>query len=144
MLYGAKSKNRFALVEDFEKTGIEVLLATDDGSAGHCGTAVDLIRQVIKPNEPAHLLCCGPKPMLRAAFEVAKELGIPCDVSLESPMACGLGICFGCVVPVKGKDGSIDYQRICETGPAFDAYSLVWDSFQASSSAVSFSSGSSS
>ncbi|MCL2743840.1 MAG: dihydroorotate dehydrogenase electron transfer subunit [Planctomycetaceae bacterium] len=144
LLYGVRSKTRFALVEHFEDTGIEVLLATDDGSAGHHGSAVDLIRQVVKPNEPARLLCCGPKPMLRAAFEVAKELGLPCDVSLESPMACGLGICFGCVVPVRGQDGTIDYQRICEAGPAFDGYSIDWNSFLSSSSAVSSSSGSSS
>ncbi|MGL6194951.1 MAG: dihydroorotate dehydrogenase electron transfer subunit [Thermoguttaceae bacterium] len=137
LLYGARNKGRFCCVDDFSKLGVKVELATEDGSAGHRGFVTDLIPQICesamkqKPDSKIQVVCCGPHPMLRAAFESAKRLNLPCDVSLETPMACGLGICFTCVVKVKNEiadenGDTWDYIRTCVDGPVFDAYKLSW------------------
>jgi dihydroorotate dehydrogenase electron transfer subunit len=126
--YGARSADYFAGVEDFRRLGVEVRLATDDGSLGHHGFVTDLLRQLIA--EPAggsrQVVCCGPEPMMEAVAEIAKEHGVPCQVSLETPMACGIGICFSCVTKVVQPDGSWDYKRTCVEGPIFDAAQIVW------------------
>ena len=75
---------------------------------------------------PGHLFGCGPEPMLHALAKQAEQRGIPCHLSLETPMACGVGICFSCVTPVRTADGW-DYKRVCVEGPVFDAASLKWD-----------------
>ncbi|MDR1382510.1 MAG: dihydroorotate dehydrogenase electron transfer subunit [Planctomycetaceae bacterium] len=129
LLFGAKNKNRLACLDDFRQLGVDVRIATEDGSEGECGVATDLIASTIREaNLPKSVLaCCGPRPMLRAAFDVAQSLGnLPCYVSLESPMACGLGICFSCVVKYRDENGAIDDVRTCTEGPVFDAYRLVW------------------
>jgi dihydroorotate dehydrogenase electron transfer subunit len=129
LLYGARTEERIACMEDFEQLGVDVRLATDDGSRGHHGAVTELISTVYRPGEPTKIIACGPKPMLQAAFRVAESLGLPCDVSLESPMSCGLGICFGCVVEYRSEENPNegDYRRTCVDGPAFDAYRLKWD-----------------
>ncbi|GHT47361.1 dihydroorotate dehydrogenase [Planctomycetales bacterium] len=126
LLYGARSKNRIACMDDFRQLGIEPLIATDDGSEGHHGFVTDLIKTVYDSGETSQIFCCGPNPMLKSAFRVAGELKIPCFVSLETPMSCGLGNCFGCVVKYRDKpDGNDwDYRRTCTDGPVFDAYRL--------------------
>jgi len=97
-----------------------VNIATDDGSMGFHGTVVDLARSMLRPNPyPApKIFGCGPTPMLRALAEFALSTGIPCEVSLEGPMACGIGICQGC--PVELKDGEKKYALMCTDGPTFD------------------------
>lgn len=129
LLYGAQTENRLAGVGDFERTGTDVRIATDDGSKGYHGFVTDLIEQVYRPSEPTRILCCGPHPMLKAAFHLARRLHLPCEVSLETPMSCGLGICFGCVVKYRNslEDKTFDYKRTCVDGPVFDAYRLCWD-----------------
>jgi dihydroorotate dehydrogenase electron transfer subunit len=65
--------------------------------------------------------------MMQAASGIASRHQVPCQVSLETPMACGIGICFSCVVRVKQPDGNWDYQRTCVDGPVFDAQKIVWE-----------------
>ena len=72
------------------------------------------------------LVGCGPEPMLHALAKIAQAWNVPCDVSLETPMACGVGICFSCVTRVRTSDGW-DYHRVCVEGPIFDAACLEWD-----------------
>src|SRR5919108_99700 len=72
------------------------------------------------------LVGCGPEPMLHALAKTARAWGVPCQVSLETPMACGVGICFSCVTKVRTPDGW-DYRRVCVDGPVFDAAGLAWD-----------------
>jgi dihydroorotate dehydrogenase electron transfer subunit len=98
LLYGTRNIDRVVCVEDFKKLGVDVHLATDDGSAGYHGLVTDLISKVYQPEESTQILCCGPRPMLHSAFQIARQLNLPCEVSLETSMSCGLGICFGCVV----------------------------------------------
>ena len=127
-LYGARTAARIACMDDFRTLGIEPVIATDDGSLGYHGFITDLIEQTHHPGERAQLLCCGPWPMLHAAFSASQKLGLPCYVSLETPMSCGLGICFGCVVPYReSEDSPWDYRRTCIDGPVFDAYKLRWE-----------------
>jgi dihydroorotate dehydrogenase electron transfer subunit len=122
LYYGVRTANLAAGVEDFRRAGATVHLASNDGSLGHHGFVTDLL--AAHP-APQHLFGCGPEPMLAALAEQAHRRGIPCHLSLETPMACGVGICFSCVTPVKTTDGW-DYKRVCVDGPVFDAEKLHW------------------
>lgn len=122
LYYGVRTANLAAGVEDFQSAGADVHLSSNDGSLGHHGFVTDLLEQHPSPDQ---IYGCGPEPMLKALAAVAERRGIPCQLSLETPMACGIGICFSCVMPVKAERGW-DYKRVCVDGPVFDATSLVW------------------
>jgi dihydroorotate dehydrogenase electron transfer subunit len=122
LYYGVRSADLAAGVDDFRQAGAVVHLASNDGSIGHHGFVTDLLAQ---HDAPQHLFGCGPEPMLHALASQAEQRGIPCHLSLETPMACGVGICFSCVTPVKTSDGW-DYKRVCVDGPVFDANCLQW------------------
>ena len=72
------------------------------------------------------IAACGPERMLEAVSGIARQAGVPCQVSLETPMACGIGICFTCVARIRQPDGSWDYKRTCVDGPIFDAEQIAW------------------
>ena len=116
--YGVRTADLAAGLDDFRGAGAEIHLATDDGSLGFHGFVTRLLEQQTPP--PGHLFGCGPEPMLKALVRHARSCGIPCHVSLETPMACGVGICFSCVTPISTSDGW-DYRRVCVEGPVFDA-----------------------
>jgi dihydroorotate dehydrogenase electron transfer subunit len=135
LCYGARTKEYLAGVPDFEKTCTEVRIATDDGSQGHHGRVTDLLRSLLDTEKSDHnmssglsvrIACCGPEPMMEAVSKIALEHSIPCELSLETPMACGIGICFTCVAKIKQADGEWDYQRTCIEGPVFDSEQIVW------------------
>jgi dihydroorotate dehydrogenase electron transfer subunit len=123
LYYGVRSSDLAAGVDDFRSAGAQVHLASDDGSIGFKGYVTQLVEQQARPNR---LLGCGPEPMMKALAAVAKKWNVPCHLSLETPMACGLGICFSCVTRVRTSDGW-DYRRVCVDGPIFDAAILKWD-----------------
>lgn len=128
LLYGVRTAELLAGVDDFRRVGIEVEIATDDGTAGHQGFVTDLLRRDLSEGRrPAKVVGCGPAPMLATLSRIVVEEGIPCDLSLESPMACGFGACFSCVAPIRQPDGSIDLRRICVEGPVFPAEVVAWD-----------------
>jgi dihydroorotate dehydrogenase electron transfer subunit len=120
MYYGVRCAALAAGVEDFRKAGVDVQLATDDGSLGFHGYVTQLLES---HGRTGPLIGCGPEPMLHALKRLAAKWGVPCQVSLETPMACGVGICFSCVTKVKTPDGW-DYKRVCVDGPVFDAATL--------------------
>lgn len=123
LYYGVRSANYLAGVEEFRAAGAEVHLATDDGSLGFKG----FVTQLLEENErPQHLIGCGPSPMMKALADLAQRWKVPCHLSLETPMACGIGICFSCVTKVKTPEGPSgwDYRRVCIDGPVFEAGSL--------------------
>jgi len=125
--YGARTADYFAGLDDFERLGIDLRLATDDGSRGHHGLVTDLLKQVLAENTTnPHIVCCGPEPMMQAVAKIALAASVPCQISLETPMACGIGICFTCVAKIKQDDGSWDYKRTCVEGPIFDAACIEW------------------
>jgi dihydroorotate dehydrogenase electron transfer subunit len=128
LCYGARSADLLAGVPDFEAAGFRVRISTDDGSAGHQGLVTDLLREelVATEGDDQPVVCCGPEPMMEAVSKVCHTAGAPCLVSLETPMACGIGICFSCVAKIRQADGSWDWKRTCVEGPIFDAEKIVW------------------
>ena len=129
-VFGARSAERLSCVDDFRALGVDVRLATEDGSVGTKGFVTDVFPEILPDDvasEGVRLLCCGPHPMLKAVAKYSEARGFECWTSLESPMACGLGICFSCVVDWKTDDGTWDYKRTCADGPVFDASRLRWD-----------------
>jgi dihydroorotate dehydrogenase electron transfer subunit len=124
LYYGVRTADLAAGVDDFREAGATVHLASDDGSVGYKGFVTDLLRN--NAPLPDRLAGCGPGPMLAALTVVARDRNVPCQVSLETPMACGVGICFSCVAPVRVAGGS-DFRRVCVEGPVFDAADIIWD-----------------
>ena len=124
LYYGVRTASLAAGVEDFRRAGVDVHLASDDGSLGYHGYVTALLAADAGCGP---LVGCGPEPMLRSLMKLSAEWGVPCQVSLETPMACGVGICFSCVTRVKTSDGGWDYRRVCVDGPAFDAQALGWE-----------------
>jgi len=102
---------------------IRILTATDDGSAGFAGTVCGLLEATLDATgREVRLFACGPDAMIREVARIAGERDVPCEVSLEERMACGVGACRGCVVPTV--DG---YRTVCADGPVFDAARLVFE-----------------
>jgi NAD(P)H-flavin reductase len=95
-------------------------LATDDGSAGHHGLVTDLLEAELRRDPHAEVYACGPAGMLEGVRSLCASAGIPAQLALEAPMACGFGACFGCVVPRRGGG----YLRVCVDGPVIDAAAL--------------------
>ncbi len=122
LCYGEPSQDYLAGLADFERVGVDVHVSTEDGSAGHRGLVTELIAPLIGQSPwPCQIVCCGPEPMMRATAQLARQLNVPCLVSLETPMACGIGICFSCVARVRDGSGHWDYRRTCVEGPVFNA-----------------------
>ncbi|HUN64866.1 MAG TPA: dihydroorotate dehydrogenase electron transfer subunit [Bacteroidota bacterium] len=105
----------------------DAVVATDDGSMGFHGTIVDCLRSSLSshPLPAPKIFACGPTPMLASLARFAAAAGIPCDVSLESPMACGIGICQGCPVELTGGDKK--FALVCTDGTVFDANTIRWE-----------------
>jgi dihydroorotate dehydrogenase electron transfer subunit len=122
LFYGGRSADLAAGVDDFRAAGAEVFLSSDDGTLGERGFVTALLERHAPPD---HIVGCGPEPMLHALADLARRRGVSCQVSLETPMACGVGICFSCVTRVKTPHGP-DYRRVCVDGPVFDAGCLEW------------------
>lgn len=104
------------LIQEFEALGVEMHVATDDGSVGFKGNAVEMLRAAVNRHEVIY--SCGPTPMLRAVEEYARESGIDYQLSLEERMACGLGACVGCVVKIETESGVVQ-KKVCYDGPVF-------------------------
>lgn len=156
LLYGVRHRSYLAAVDDFRSLGVDVRVATEDGSEGYRGLVTDLLTKVLKeeglagtrtpgigvgtelsadsparesgacPSTPLVVVACGPEGMLEVTSRICREYAVPCWVSLESPMACGVGICFSCAVRVRLEDGTWDYRRACVEGPIFPADSIAW------------------
>ncbi|MBU1273822.1 MAG: dihydroorotate dehydrogenase electron transfer subunit [Proteobacteria bacterium] len=99
--------------------------ASEDGSQGHHGLATQPLEDWLERagSPPGAVLACGPLPMLKAVAAICAKRGLPCQVSLEAPMACGVGACLGCAIPAAGGG----YLRACQEGPVMDASTVDWD-----------------
>lgn len=127
--WGVRSAEYFADLDAYRKPRVEVQLATDDGSAGRHGFATDLLETAMAaPDPPTAVFACGPVAMLARTASIVAAAGIPCWVSLETRMACGYGICFSCVCPIRLAT-AWDYRRVCIEGPVFPASSIAWREF---------------
>lgn len=118
---GFRNQSAVILEEDFNRCGAKTLIATDDGSYGHHGLVTDLAKQ----EEFDAVFACGPAPMLKAVSALAEERGVPCYLSLEERMACGIGACLGCAVSLLDENGETYYGHVCKDGPVFDSHRVV-------------------
>lgn len=126
MCYGARSAEYLAGLDDFAGAGIDVRIATDDGSAGTRGFVTSLLEEELKRSESKPwVFGCGPEPMLVALQKLILKYDVPGWLSLETPMACGFGACFSCVTKVRDPENEWDYKRVCVEGPIFPAADLI-------------------
>ncbi len=119
---GAPSAGRLLARELFDSLCRRSVVATDDGSAGTCGLVTVLSADMLERERPQMVYVCGPEPMQRIVAEQCAAAGVPCQVSLERLMACGIGACLSCVV-----DTRAGQKRACVDGPVFDAADVIWD-----------------
>ena len=123
-ILGGRSRDKIILEDFFREDCAKVLCATDDGSLGHHGFVDALVRRELSEDRGYDgVLACGPKPMLRNVAKVAEEFGIPCQVSMEERMGCGVGACLVCACDMA--DGS--RKHVCKDGPVFDSREVDWD-----------------
>ncbi len=119
LFYGNKSKESFCCLDDFGRLRVPYFLATEDGSMGFEGKVIDLFLTKQNDFEKTHpiIYACGPNLMLQKIKDIAEQLKLTCQVSLETMMACGFGVCLGCVV---NSTSPIDpYKYVCKDGPVF-------------------------
>ncbi len=122
VILGARNREELEpLVSDFQNLGLEVLAATDDGSLGHHGLVTDVLRKLNLGSE-YEVYTCGPRPMMAAIHHYCQKESMACQVSVETAMACGMGACLGCAVPMK--EGG--YKHACSDGPVFASRELLW------------------
>ena len=126
-LLGAGSQDRVFGELEAKRTAGVVAVCTDDGSLGRRGTVADAQPDEIERTGAAAVYACGPMPMLRAVGAVAASYGLPCQVAVEESMACGIGVCMTCVLPVVGEDGVTRMSRSCVDGPVFEHDRVRWD-----------------
>lgn len=121
---GARTAADLMGVADFEALGVDLRIATEDGSAGTRGRVTEVLAPLLALTEAEAptVYACGPTPMMRACAAMTAEVGGRCIVSLENNMACGFGVCLGCAVP-KAEGG---YSLLCRAGPVYDARDVAW------------------
>jgi dihydroorotate dehydrogenase electron transfer subunit len=122
VLLGARRADDLMALAEFRALGVDLRLATEDGSAGRAGLVTDLLAEALAEG-PATVYACGPTAMMRRAAELAAAAGQPCRLSLENRMACGFGVCLGCAVPRRGEG----YALVCRDGPVFDSGELRFE-----------------
>jgi len=115
---------------DFENLGVNVLVATDDGSLGYHGYVTDLVTEKLRHQTSWQFYSCGPRLMMKKVAEFCASGGWPCQVSLETMMACGISACLGCTVfssPAKAMSSQRQFLHVCKDGPVFDSEDVAWD-----------------
>ena len=123
-IIGARRKDLLLCEAELIAAGIDARAATEDGSHGTTGRVTDVLEPLLieKSGQPVTVYCCGPTPMMRAVGELCERLGVPCQVSVEVAMPCGIGVCMGCVLDLA--DGR--RVRCCVDGPVFEASEVKW------------------
>ena len=113
-----------AMISRFEENCEQTYICTDDGTLGRHGFVDGQVRDILAKDKGfTSILACGPKPMLKSVAKVAAEFAVPCQVSMEERMGCGVGACLVCAVPMK--DGAM--KHACKDGPVFRAEEVDWD-----------------
>ena len=135
VMIGARTASHILCEKEFKELGCFVRVATEDGSKGHKGYVTDIARHLLTVVKCrlSEIYACGPRPMLKAIGHIAASSGIPCQVSMEERMACGIGVCLGCPIKVY-KDSTqysihntqYQYKMVCKDGPVFDAREIAW------------------
>ena len=135
LFVGTKTADHLLFEKTLREMGISLRVATEDGSVGHHGFVTELFGQWLDTHQPIDMdgtMCftCGPAPMLKEVAGITARYRLPCQVSLESRMACGIGACLGCVVNLQNQNHkhgvSEAYGRVCLEGPVFDTKDIAW------------------
>ena len=129
MVLGAASEDRLFGVVEARRAADGVTVTTDDGSMGVKGWVSDVLPDVIRRSHAGVVYGCGPMSMLRSITDVAAAEGAVAQVAVEESMACGVGVCMTCVMPVVGNDGLTRMVRACVEGPIFRGDRVRWDAF---------------
>jgi dihydroorotate dehydrogenase electron transfer subunit len=128
LFFGGRTQADLVGVEDFHAFAPGPVLATEDGSRGEKGYVTAPLESYLARSPRKRLMMvCGPWGMLRSSVQLAERFGVSCLVSMENRMGCGLGVCLGCSIRVKG-EGHGTYQRVCTEGPVFWSNQVVWES----------------
>jgi dihydroorotate dehydrogenase electron transfer subunit len=126
-LLGAGTGERVFGALTARRTGRSAAITTEDGSLGSRGLVTDLLDQAIHDGRTDVIYACGPMPMLRQVTVLARRYDIPVQVAVEEAMACGVGVCMTCVLPVIGSDGITRMSRSCVDGPVYRGEQVRWD-----------------
>lgn len=126
MILGAASEDRLYGVLEAKRSSASVTVTTDDGSFGIRGRVTDPLAEIISASGTDVVYACGPMPMLAAVADVAARSGAHSQCAVEEAMACGIGICMTCVLPVRGADGITRMVRSCTDGPVFKGSDVRW------------------
>lgn len=123
-IIGFRTADKVMLSYDFAKNGSTVQVCTEDGTTGHHGFVTEPLKEYLKQEKPNIIYACGPRPMLAAVIDIAKEYGIRCQVSLEERMGCGVGACLGCACRTV-KDGEEHLTHVCKDGPVYESDEVI-------------------
>ncbi|HOQ37816.1 MAG TPA: dihydroorotate dehydrogenase electron transfer subunit [Acetivibrio sp.] len=123
---GFRSSDYVVLLEEFGAESEALSVSTDDGSRGYKGLVTDLLERDIEEKGFDIIYACGPTPMLKKVSEISKKTGIPCQVSLEQRMGCGIGACLVCACKI-GNPDNWDYKHVCKDGPVFWSDEVIFD-----------------
>lgn len=130
-LQGAKESGQLLCCDELRSMGAELHVSTDDGSRGWHGFVTELLAEILEKGgldpQTTAIFATGPEPMMKRIAALARQHQLPAQFSLERHMACGLGVCLGCVVPCLSEDGDPVYRRVCADGPVFDLQEIAWD-----------------
>ena len=130
LFYGARTARELFCLDLFERLGVEMVLATEDGSLGAAGKVTVPLEEALAgagTRPPVMLYACGPEAMLKAVSSLAARHGCPSQLSMERLMGCGVGGCYSCVVRVRDGNGGSRYDRACLDGPVFRGEDIVWE-----------------
>lgn len=128
MVLGASTANKIYAPLEGKRSVSTLTITTDDGSAGIHGKVTDVLPKLIEENQIEIVYSCGPMGMLEAITQITREKSVMHQCAIEESMACGIGVCMTCVIPVRGDDGVIKMKRSCIDGPVVDGESVIWDS----------------
>jgi len=128
MVLGASTAMKIYAPLDGKRSVSSLTVTTEDGTTGITGKVTDVLPGIIAANEIDIIYSCGPMGMLEAINNISAELGIMHQCAIEEAMACGIGVCMTCVLPIKGEDGQVRMLRSCIDGPVVDGESVIWNS----------------
>jgi dihydroorotate dehydrogenase electron transfer subunit len=123
MIYGGRGAADLVLLTEMRGMGLGLFLTTDDGTVGMQGLVTRALQARLEHHRgsPVRVMGCGPNAMLWAVARIARDQGVPCFISLEEQMACGIGVCLGCAVPARSRP----YRYVCSNGQVFDAADVL-------------------
>ena len=122
LFYGAKSEDHLLYRAELDALDGDVVFVTEDGSVGQKGLVTDAVKEKLAKAKKSAVYACGPEPLMQALAKLGRKKKVPVQVSMDQYMACGIGVCLGCIC--ENKDGT--HVRACREGPVFNAEELKW------------------